>query len=131
MKFYIMKQSIKVNNHLFYNHLLICIKSKIFTLSEKRTKNEVDENYLIKSESNKKVDKKDNDIQLSKNSIESDEKEATSILKKLQECQQPRKATRKQKFVVSILLCHVALQFFLPYSHFISKVSKLLTSILH
>lgn len=131
MKFYIMKQSIKVNNHLFYNHLLICIKSKIFTLSEKRTKNEVDKNYLIKSESNKKVDKKDNDIQLSKNSIESDEKEATSILKKLQECQQPRKATRKQKFVVSILLCHVALQFFLPYSHFISKVSKLLTSILH
>ncbi|KAM0731318.1 Vitamin K-dependent gamma-carboxylase [Formica fusca] len=88
---------------------------------EKRTKNEVDKNYLIKSESNKKVDKKDNDIQLSKNSIESDEKEATSILKKLQECQQPRKATRKQKFVVSILLCHVALQFFLPYSHFISK----------
>ncbi|XP_070160958.1 vitamin K-dependent gamma-carboxylase [Polyergus mexicanus] len=86
---------------------------------EKRAKNKVDENYLIKSESNKKVDKKD--IQLSKNSVESEEKEATSILKRLQECQQPRKATRKQKFVVSLLLCHVALQFFLPYSHFVSK----------
>lgn len=30
--------------------------------------------------------------------------------------------TRKQKFVVSLLLFHVFLQFFLPYSHFITKV---------
>ncbi|XP_024943980.1 vitamin K-dependent gamma-carboxylase isoform X2 [Cephus cinctus] len=27
----------------------------------------------------------------------------------------------KQKFVVALLLCHVVLQFFLPYSHFITK----------
>lgn len=32
------------------------------------------------------------------------------------------KVTRKQKFVVSLLLFHVFLQFFLPYSHFITKV---------
>ncbi|XP_006616444.1 vitamin K-dependent gamma-carboxylase [Apis dorsata] len=31
------------------------------------------------------------------------------------------KVTRKQKFVVSLLLFHVFLQFFLPYSHFITK----------
>ncbi|XP_076642244.1 gamma-glutamyl carboxylase [Halictus rubicundus] len=30
-------------------------------------------------------------------------------------------ATKRQKFVVSLLLFHVALQFFLPYSHFITK----------
>lgn len=86
----------------------------------------VDENYFTKSEFNKKVDKKDNDMQSSKNSIESDEKEAANICKKLRRCQQSPKATRKQKFVVSVLLCHIVLQFFLPYSHFISKVSKLL-----
>ncbi|XP_033335453.2 gamma-glutamyl carboxylase isoform X2 [Megalopta genalis] len=33
----------------------------------------------------------------------------------------PRGATKRQKFVVSLLLFHVALQFFLPYSHFITK----------
>lgn len=32
------------------------------------------------------------------------------------------RATKKQKFVVSLLLLYVALQFFLPYSHFITKV---------
>ncbi|XP_076231167.1 gamma-glutamyl carboxylase isoform X3 [Calliopsis andreniformis] len=31
------------------------------------------------------------------------------------------KAAKKQKFVVSLLLLHVALQFFLPYSHFITQ----------
>lgn len=31
------------------------------------------------------------------------------------------RATKKQKFVVSLLLLYVALQFFLPYSHFITK----------
>lgn len=129
MKFYIMKRYIKVNNHLFQNHFNIRSKIYFFFFSEKETENEVDENNLIKSKS-KKVDKKDNDIQLSKNLIESNEKKATSILKRLQGCQQPRKATRKQKFVVSLLLCHIALQFFLPYSHFISKVLKLLISIL-
>ncbi|KAK2580809.1 hypothetical protein KPH14_011543 [Odynerus spinipes] len=33
----------------------------------------------------------------------------------------PQKVTKKQKFVVSMLLIHIALQFFLPYSHFITK----------
>ncbi|XP_015172992.1 PREDICTED: vitamin K-dependent gamma-carboxylase [Polistes dominula] len=31
------------------------------------------------------------------------------------------KVTKKQRFVVSMLLLHVGLQFFLPYSHFITK----------
>ncbi|XP_053596618.1 vitamin K-dependent gamma-carboxylase isoform X1 [Microplitis demolitor] len=31
------------------------------------------------------------------------------------------KPTKKQKFVVSLLLVHIFLQFFLPYSHFITK----------
>lgn len=35
---------------------------------------------------------------------------------------QLEKVTKKQKFVVSMLLIHIALQFFLPYSHFITKV---------
>lgn len=68
-------------------------------------------------------------MQSSKNSIESNEKETVNICKKLQENQQPPKTTKKQKFVVSLLLCHVALQFFLPYSHFISKVSRILMSL--
>nr|XP_050847817.1 vitamin K-dependent gamma-carboxylase isoform X1 [Vespula vulgaris]XP_050847819.1 vitamin K-dependent gamma-carboxylase isoform X1 [Vespula vulgaris] len=33
----------------------------------------------------------------------------------------PKKVTKKQQFVVSMLLIHIALQFFLPYSHFITK----------
>ncbi|XP_078050289.1 gamma-glutamyl carboxylase isoform X2 [Augochlora pura] len=33
----------------------------------------------------------------------------------------PVGATKRQKLVVSLLLFHVALQFFLPYSHFITK----------
>lgn len=32
------------------------------------------------------------------------------------------KTTKRQKFVASLLLCHVFLQCFLPYSHFITKV---------
>ena len=32
------------------------------------------------------------------------------------------RVTKKQKFVVSLLLFHVFLQFFLPYSHFITQV---------
>ncbi|XP_046820051.1 vitamin K-dependent gamma-carboxylase [Vespa crabro] len=32
-----------------------------------------------------------------------------------------KKVTKKQQFVVSMLLLHIALQFFLPYSHFITK----------
>lgn len=85
-----------------------------------------DENYFIKSKSDKKTDEKDNDTQLSKNSLELNEKEATSIYKKPRKAQQSSKATRKQKFVASLLLCHILLQFFLPYSHFISKVLILL-----
>lgn len=34
-----------------------------------------------------------------------------------------KKVTKKQQFVVSMLLLHIALQFFLPYSHFITKVN--------
>ncbi|XP_031841315.2 gamma-glutamyl carboxylase isoform X1 [Nomia melanderi] len=34
---------------------------------------------------------------------------------------QARGATKRQKFVVSLLLFHMVLQFFLPYSHFITK----------
>lgn len=37
-------------------------------------------------------------------------------------CSKSTKVTKKQKFVVSLLLFHVFLQFFLPYSHFITKV---------
>ncbi|OAD57753.1 Vitamin K-dependent gamma-carboxylase, partial [Eufriesea mexicana] len=36
-------------------------------------------------------------------------------------CSKSAKVTKKQKFVVSLLLFHVFLQFFLPYSHFITK----------
>lgn len=32
------------------------------------------------------------------------------------------RVTRRKKLVVALLLAHVALQFFLPYSHFITKV---------
>lgn len=35
-----------------------------------------------------------------------------------------RGATKRQRFVVSLLLFHMVLQFFLPYSHFITKVSS-------
>lgn len=33
-----------------------------------------------------------------------------------------RRVSRKQKLVVAMLLLHVGLQFFLPYSHFVTKV---------
>lgn len=36
--------------------------------------------------------------------------------------------TWKHKFVVALLICHCGLQAFLPYSHFITKVSKLIKS---
>ncbi|XP_024877987.1 vitamin K-dependent gamma-carboxylase [Temnothorax curvispinosus] len=88
---------------------------------EKATSEGKNENYSVKSKSEKKTDKKDNDTQLSNNSIKPNEKETTSIYKKVQITRQSSKATRKQKFVASLLLCHVVLQFFLPYSHFISK----------
>lgn len=35
------------------------------------------------------------------------------------------RATRKRKFVVFLLLSHVALQVFLPYSHFVTKVYRI------
>lgn len=97
---------------------------KIF-LKKKELK--MNKNYFVK-ESEKEVNKEDCDVQSSEDSIKSDEKsnekEATST------CQNNRRTrqlqvTKKQKFVVSLLLCHVVLQFFLPYSHFISKVSNL------
>jgi hypothetical protein len=52
----------------------------------------------------------------------SDERKAITC-KKARETQQSSEVTKRQKFVVSLLLCHIALQFFLPYSHFITKVS--------
>ena len=36
------------------------------------------------------------------------------------------RATRKRKFVVFLLLSHVALQVFLPYSHFVTKVYRII-----
>lgn len=35
------------------------------------------------------------------------------------------RATRKRKFIVFLLLSHVALQVFLPYSHFVTKVYRI------
>ncbi|XP_011879676.1 PREDICTED: vitamin K-dependent gamma-carboxylase isoform X2 [Vollenhovia emeryi] len=90
------------------------------THEEKTTSEEENKNYIVKSESEKEIDEKDNDTQLLKNSIELDEKE-TSVYKKIRVARQSPKATRKQKYVASLLLCHIVLQFFLPYSHFISK----------
>ncbi|XP_039307001.1 vitamin K-dependent gamma-carboxylase isoform X2 [Solenopsis invicta] len=87
---------------------------------KKTTNEEINENYFVKSKSEKKINEEDNNTQSSKNSTQSNEKEATS--KKVRIAQQSRKyTTRKQKFVTSLLLCHIVLQFFLPYSHFISK----------
>ncbi|EGI61953.1 PREDICTED: vitamin K-dependent gamma-carboxylase [Acromyrmex echinatior] len=88
---------------------------------EKVMNKEKDKKCFIKSKSEKKTDEKDNDTQSLKNSIKVNEKGATNVCKKNWIAQQSPKTTRKQKFVASLLLCHILLQFFLPYSHFISK----------
>lgn len=121
----------KVNNILFHNNnnsirVLTCFKH-VQLLLEKATSEEKDKDYFVKSKCEKKTNKEDNDTQSSQNL---NENETTSINKKIRRTQQSSKATRKQKFVASLLLCHIVLQFFLPYSHFISKVPNLLTLIL-
>ncbi|XP_011696419.1 PREDICTED: vitamin K-dependent gamma-carboxylase [Wasmannia auropunctata] len=88
---------------------------------EKATSEEKDKNYFVKSKSEGKVNKENNDTQLSKKSIELNEKEAISVREKIQTARRSPRVTRKQKFVASLLLCHIVLQFFSPYSHFISK----------
>jgi len=120
---------IKVFTIFFRNNNSIQVL-KYLLFSEKATSEEKNENYFIKLKSKIKTNEKNNDTQLSKNSIELNEKEATSIYKKVRIAQQSSKATKKQKFVASLLLCHIVMQFFLPYSHFISKVSSPLTLLL-
>jgi len=92
--------------------------------SEKATSEEKEKNYFVKSE--KEIDEEDK--QSFKNSIELNEKELVTS-RKIRIAQQSPNATRKQKFVASLLMCHIVLQFFLPYSHFISKVPSSLTLI--
>ncbi|KYM96640.1 Vitamin K-dependent gamma-carboxylase [Cyphomyrmex costatus] len=82
---------------------------------------EKNKTYFVKSKLEKKPNKDDNDIQLSKNSIKLNKKGMTNVCKKNWIAQQSPKVTKKQKFIASLLLCHILLQFFLPYSHFISK----------
>nr|XP_012134614.1 PREDICTED: vitamin K-dependent gamma-carboxylase [Megachile rotundata] len=50
-----------------------------------------------------------------------DSRNREMIRKNFKDCVKPTKVTKRQKFVVSLLLFHVFLQFFLPYSHFITK----------
>ena len=83
---------------------------------------EKDKKYFVKSKSEKETDEKDNDTQSIKSSIKRNEKRTINVCKKNWIAQQSSKTTKKQKFVASLLLCHILLQFFLPYSHFISKV---------
>ncbi|KAL0099045.1 hypothetical protein PUN28_020235 [Cardiocondyla obscurior] len=87
---------------------------------ENLTSKEKDKNYLVKLKFKKKINEKESDNELSKNLINLNEIDAACFYKKLRAARLP-KATRKQKFVASLLLCHIALQLFLPYSHFISK----------
>lgn len=97
--------------------------------SERATSVEKNKNDFVKLKSEGRTDEKDNGTHVSKNSAELNEKEATSIYKKVRMARQSPRATRKQKFVASLLLCHIVLQLFLPYSHFISKVLNLSTSL--
>ncbi|XP_012228359.1 vitamin K-dependent gamma-carboxylase [Linepithema humile] len=103
------------------NQIKECVKSECLV----SPLNKILRDKTAYKESEKEVNKEDYNAQSSKDSIKSDEKsnekEATSICENNWKTQQSQKVTKKQKFVVSLLLCHVALQFFLPYSHFISK----------
>ena len=56
---------------------------------------------------------------------EENEEKSISVWKNIPQVEE-KKVTKKQKFVVSLLLLHIGLQFFLPYSHFITKVNYLL-----
>lgn len=66
-----------------------------------------------------------------KSSINDEYREDTIKSKKLEMihknmkeiCMKSTGPTKRQKFVVSLLLFHIFLQFFLPYSHFITKVT--------
>lgn len=91
---------------------------------------EKNEKYFVKPKSEKETDEKDNDTQSSKDSIKLNKKGATNVCKRIWIAQKSPKNTRKQKFVASLLLCHILLQFFLPYSHFISKVPPINISML-
>ncbi|XP_032670283.1 vitamin K-dependent gamma-carboxylase isoform X2 [Odontomachus brunneus] len=84
-------------------------------------KEEVNRDYFTGPKSEEKINKGDDDTQLPENSIESGKEEDVNVREKIPRAQRATKVTKKQKLVVSILLCHIALQFFLPYSHFISK----------
>ncbi|EZA52552.1 hypothetical protein DMN91_005843 [Ooceraea biroi] len=88
------------------------------THKEKTTRKRVDQNYFLKSRSKKEINEEI--TQSRKNPIKSNEKKA-SACKNIRGTQQPPKVTKRQKFVASLLLCHIALQFFLPFSHFITK----------
>lgn len=85
----------------------------------------MDCDYFTRPESEEKINEGDDGTQLSENSI--GEKEDVNVREKIPSAWRATKVTKKQKLVVSILLCHIALQFFLPYSHFISKVPSSLT----
>ncbi|XP_014477597.1 PREDICTED: vitamin K-dependent gamma-carboxylase [Dinoponera quadriceps] len=78
--------------------------------------------YFTETESKEEINEGDSgNKQLLENTIEPSEEEAVNVREKIPRIRRATKVTKKQKFVVSVLLCHIALQFFLPYSHFISK----------
>lgn len=118
------------NYFFFHNNNSVRTLKYLKLFSEKATSEEKSENYSVKLKSEEKSDEKDNETHLSKDSNKLNEKEATNICKKMRIARQSSKSTRKQKFVASLLLCHIVLQCFLPYSHFISKVRSQLTSLL-
>ena len=55
-------------------------------------------------------------------SAQADERSGREGSKERRSEKRVQRTSRRQKFVVALMLCHVALQLFLPYSHFITKV---------
>ncbi|XP_028048732.2 vitamin K-dependent gamma-carboxylase isoform X2 [Monomorium pharaonis] len=93
-------------------------------MREEKKMNEENEKNFLNLKSPPKNNKEVNNTRSSENSIKSVEEE-TSVYKKVRITRRistsSKYTTRKQKFVASLLLCHLVLQLFLPYSHFISK----------
>ncbi|XP_025156701.1 vitamin K-dependent gamma-carboxylase isoform X2 [Harpegnathos saltator] len=86
-------------------------------------KKEIDRDYFAEPEAEEEIDGGDDNTRLPTDSTEpsEEEEEDVNVRENIPGARRTTKVTRKQKFVVSMLLCHIALQFFLPYSHFISK----------
>ena len=86
-------------------------------LDEKETDSVSDRTAL-----NAKIEKKKSHKEGGENWSESEEQKVSAWRHKIGEKKKLPRVTKKKKFVVSLLLLHVMLQFFLPYSHFITKV---------